>query len=74
MICLFCGQKIGKEFPVPVARLELTPIVAHVQGITDNRLGLTVLQDRLCCQECYQMIQMNDFKAIQEAGKVPNAP
>lgn len=74
MICLFCGQKIGKEFPVPVARLELTPIVPHVPGLTDNRLGLTVLQDRLCCQECYQKIQKNDFKAVQEAGRVPNAP
>jgi len=56
-----------------VARLEFTPIVPHVPGITDNRLGLTVLQDRLCCQECYMKIQKNDFEAIREAGKMPNA-
>jgi len=73
MICIFCGSKIGQEFPVPVARLEFTPIVPHVPGITDNRLGLTVLQDRLCCQECYMKIQKNDFEAIRVAGKMPNA-
>ena len=73
MICIFCGSKIGQEFPIPVAEIRFTPIVPHIPGLTENKLGLTVLQDRLCCQECYQKIQQNDFKIIQDAGKIPNA-
>ena len=73
MICIFCGNKIGQEFPVPVAELRLTPIVPHVPGLTQAGLGQTVLKDRLCCQECYKKITDNDFKAIQEAGRIPNA-
>lgn len=71
MICLFCGQPIRQEFPVPVARIEFTPIVPYVPNITSNKLGLTVLQDRLCCQGCYHKIQENDYKAIEEAGRMP---
>jgi hypothetical protein len=71
MICLICGSRIGAAFPVPIAELRFTPIVPHVPGLTENKLGLTVLTDRLCCQECYQKIQQNDFKIIQEAGKIP---
>ena len=73
MICIFCGQKIGQEFPVPVAELRFTPIVPNVPGITENKLGLTLLQGRFCCQKCYQQIQKNDFTIIQEAGKISNA-
>jgi hypothetical protein len=73
MICLFCGQKIGQEFPVPVAELRLTPIVPHVPGLTENRLGETRYVDRLCCQNCYKKIAENDFKIIQEAGELRNA-
>ena len=73
MICLFCGQKIGQEFPVPVANLELTPIVPHVPGLTTAGLGHTVLKGRLCCQKCYHQIQENDFKSIQEAGRLHDA-
>jgi hypothetical protein len=71
MICIFCGLPIGASFPVPVSRLEFTPIVPTVPGLTANKLGLTVLQDRLCCQACYKKIQENDFKAIEEAGQIP---
>ena len=71
MICLFCGEKIGQEFPVPVAEIRFTPIVPAVPGITTSKLGLTGLQDRLCCQRCYKKIQDNDFKAIQEVGQIP---
>ena len=70
MICLFCGKPIGQEFPVPVAEIRFTPIVPHVPGLTQAGLGLTVLQDRLCCQACYKRIQENDFVAIEEAGKI----
>lgn len=73
MICLICGNRIGAAFPVPIAEIRFTPIVPTVPGITANKLGLTVLQDRLCCQDCYKKIQQNDFKAIEEAGKIPNA-
>jgi hypothetical protein len=73
VICIICGSTIGAEFPVPVAEIRFTPIVPHIDGITANKLGLTVLQDRLCCQSCYQKIQQNDFKIIQEAGTMPNA-
>lgn len=71
MICIFCGKPIGQEFPVPVAELRFTPIVPHVSGLTENKLGLTVLRDRLSCQGCYHQIQENDFKAIEEAGQIP---
>lgn len=71
MICVFCGKAIGISFPVPVARLEFTPIIPHVPGLTANKLGLTVLTDRLCCQDCYKRIQENDFLAIEEAGQIP---
>jgi hypothetical protein len=73
IICLICGKPIGAEFPVPIAEIRFTPIVPHVPGITENKLGLTVLTDRLCCQHCYQKIQENDFKAIEEAGRIPDA-
>lgn len=73
MICLLCGEPIGQEFPVPVARIEFTPIVPHVPGITANKLGLTVLQDRLCCQGCYKKIKENDQLIIEEAGRMPDA-
>lgn len=71
MICVFCGKPIGQEFPVPVARIEFTPIVPTVPGITANRLGQTIITDRLCCQGCYRKITENDFKAIEEAGRIP---
>lgn len=71
MICLICGERIGQEFPVPVARIEFTPIVPTVPGITANKLGSTIITDRLCCQGCYRKIQENDFKAIEEAGQIP---
>ena len=70
MICLICGQKIGAEFPVPIRLIEFAPIVPVVEGLTENKLGRTLLSDRYCCQECYQKIQQNDFKAIQEAGRI----
>jgi hypothetical protein len=70
-ICVFCGEIIGQEFPVPVARLEFTPIIPHVPGITPNKLGTTILTDRLCCQGCYKKIQENDFLAIEEASQMP---
>jgi hypothetical protein len=73
MICLFCGGIIGQEFPVPVARLEFTPIIPHVPGITANKLGTTILTDRLCCQKCYKNIKENDQLIIEEAGRIPNA-
>jgi hypothetical protein len=71
MICLICGKKIGSEFPIPVAEIRFTPIISVVSGITENKLGQTVLTDRLCCQDCYEKIQQNDFKMIQEAGRMP---
>jgi len=71
MICLICGNPIGQEMPVPVAEIRFTPIVPHVPGLTPAELGLTILQNRLCCQGCYKSIQENDFKAIEEAGKIP---
>lgn len=70
MICIICGSKIGQQFPVPVAEMRFTPVVPHVPGLTENKLGLTVFTDRLCCQGCYQKIQENDFKIIQEAGRI----
>lgn len=75
MICIFCGKKIGKEFPIPVARLELTPVVARPEPLfgPDIHLAPTIYTDRICCQECYMKIQKNDFEAIQEAGKMPDA-
>jgi len=57
--------------PVPMAEIRFTPIVPHVPGLTGAKLGETVLKDRLCCQSCYKAIQENDFKAIEEAGKIP---
>jgi hypothetical protein len=76
MICIICGQPIGAAFPVPVAEIRFTPIVPHIDHIQEPdhgpvKLGLTVLQDRLCCQDCYKKIQANDFKAIEEAGQMP---
>jgi hypothetical protein len=72
MICIICGGRIGNEFPVPIAELRFTPIVPYVSGITENRLGQTVLTDRLCCQKCYKAIKENDQKIIEEAGVIPN--
>ena len=71
MICLFCGQKIGREFPVPIRELSMTPIVPYIKGVTENKLGLTVLTDRICCQDCYHKILQNEFKIIEEAGRMP---
>ena len=71
MICIICGERIGSEFPIPVSRIEFTPRVPTVPTLTQDRLGLTVLQDRLCCQSCYKKNQDNDFKAIQEVGQIP---
>ncbi len=72
MICILCGKSIGAEFPVPIAEIRFTPIVPHVPGITENKLGLTVLTDRLCCQACYKRIKENDQAIIEEAGQIPN--
>jgi hypothetical protein len=71
MICIICGLPIGASFPIPVAEIRFTPIVPTVPGITASKLGLTVLQDRLCCQECYKKIQDNDYKSIEEVGQLP---
>lgn len=71
MICIICGQPIGAAFPVPVAEIRFTPIVPHIPGMTENKLGLTVLTDRLCCQDCYKKIKDNDQAIIEEAGKMP---
>lgn len=73
MICIICGELIGQEYPVPVAELRFTPIVPHIPGITENRLGLTVFTDRLCCQKCYKKIKENDQTIIEEAGRIPDA-
>jgi hypothetical protein len=76
MICIFCGSKIGAAFPIPIEEIRFTPIVPNVPGIPGQehiRLGTTILTDRLCCQECYMKIQKNDFEAIREAGKMPDA-
>jgi len=73
MICLICRGKIGAAFPVPIAEFRFTPIVPHVPGITENKLGLTVLTDRLCCQDCYKKIKENDQAIIEEAGRIPDA-
>ena len=71
MICLICGSKIGAEFPVPIAEIRFTPIVPIVTGITENRLGTTILTDRLCCQQCYKKIKENDQMIIEDAGRIP---
>ncbi len=73
MICIICGDPIGAEYPVPIARLEFTPIIPHIPGITANKLGSTVLTDRMCCQSCYKKIKENDQAIIEEAGRIPNA-
>jgi hypothetical protein len=56
-----------------MAELKFTPIVPHVPGLTENKLGLTVLTDRLCCQTCYKKIKENDQLIIEEAGRMPDA-
>jgi hypothetical protein len=71
MYCLICGKKIGAAFPVPIAEIRFTPIVPHVPGITENKLGTTILTDRLCCQACYKKIKENDQTIIEEAGRIP---
>jgi hypothetical protein len=73
MICLICGEVIGKEIPVPIAELRFTPIVPYLPGVTQNKLGSTVLTDRFCCQSCYKKIKMNDQEIIEEAGSMPDA-
>jgi hypothetical protein len=73
MRCLICGGGIGKEFPVPIAELRFTPVVPFLPGVTQNRLGTTLLTDRFCCQECYKKIKQNDQLIIEEAGKISNA-
>jgi len=70
MICLICGGGIGSAFPVPIQEIRFTPIVPHITGITENKLGLTVLADRLCCLDCYKKIKENDQKIIEEAGRI----
>lgn len=70
MICLICGEPIGQEQPIPVAEIRFTPIVPWVPGLTENKLGPTILQNRICCQSCYKTLLENDFKAIKEAGKI----
>jgi hypothetical protein len=64
--CLLCGDPIGKEVPVPIARIEFTPVVPFILGITPNRLGSTVLTDRICCQNCYKKVKVNDQLIIEE--------
>ncbi|MFA6371053.1 MAG: hypothetical protein WCW68_00360 [Methanothrix sp.] len=49
----------------------MTPIVPYIKGVTENKLGLTVLAGRICCQDCYQKILQNEFKIIEEAGRMP---
>ena len=71
MICLICGQKIGVEFPVPIKELSMTPIVPVIQNVTENKLGLTMFSNRLCCQGCYKKLKDNDQKIIEEAGRMP---
>lgn len=73
MKCLFCGGDIGKELPVPVKIVEFTPVVPYLPGVTPNKLGSTILTDRLSCQKCYGDIKKNDQEIIEEAGQIPNA-
>lgn len=72
LICLICGQLVGKEFPIPIKELQFTPLVPHIPGLTENKLGMTVFTDRLCCQACYRKIKDNDQKIIEEAGQIRN--
>lgn len=72
MRCLLCGEPIGKEVPIPIARIEFTPVVPFIRGVTQNRLGSTVLTDRLCCQGCYKKVKENDQKIIEEV-ELPHA-
>lgn len=64
---------MGGEFPVPIAELKFTPIVPFLPGVTQNKLGSTILTDRFCCQDCYKKVKQNDQLIIEEAGKMPNA-
>ena len=72
MKCLLCGDVIGKEVPVPIARIEFTPVVPFIHGITQNKLGSTVLTDRICCQGCYKKVKENDQLIIEEV-ELPHA-
>lgn len=71
MLCIICGNPIGATFPVPIAEIRFTPIVPTIPGITENKLGLTILTDRLCCQDCYKKIKENDQLIVEEASRIP---
>jgi hypothetical protein len=58
--------------PVPIARIEFTPLVPYLPGITQNKLGSTVFTDRLCCQDCYKQVKKHDQLIIEEVV-LPNA-
>ena len=58
---------------MPVKIVEFTPVVPYLPGVTPNKLGSTILTDRLSCQECYKKIKQNDQLIIEEAGKISNA-
>jgi hypothetical protein len=70
MICLFCGDEIGKEFPVPIENLSMTPIVAYPEGVIENKLGVTRIMNRVCCPDCYEKIIMNDIKIMREGAQI----
>jgi len=58
--------------PVPIARIEFTPLVPYLPGITQNKLVSTVFTDRLCCQDCYKQVKEHDQLIIEEVV-LPNA-
>jgi len=70
MICLICGDPIGQEQPIPIAEIRFTPIVPYVPGLTGAKLADRIIRDSFCCQSCFKKLLDNDFRAIQEAGKL----
>lgn len=66
MICVLCGQEIGrlKQKPVPIARLEFRPYIGQAEPGQDNLTGLE------CCQVCYESVLSNRGKAIKVLGKI----
>jgi len=65
MRCLICGCVI-KNMPVPIRIIEFTPVVPYIPGITENKLGSTILTDRFCCRECYRDIKQHDQEIVEE--------
>lgn len=61
-ICILCGLRIEKQWPIPMS-IEFNP------PMQSGESGLDTLNDKYCCMSCYKSTYANLIAVTQEACK-----